>query len=205
MIAFAGLIIVILLPAAAIVQNSGKPYVNVSPSQSNFGYYTSSYMAENNLASSSYYTYYRPGESQAGNITVESFFADASNIQITGRSSTPLLTVYLNGMKNGPIEIDHLSQMTNETFNLEIESSPMFNLVGQQYIFPIFLNYTYSDALGRGYSGYTEIDVFVDPPGPSATPPPAFGNSFQIPVQYALIPVELAAYASISIYSWRKK
>jgi len=173
-VAYAGLILVALLPVTAIIQNMGEqPLVVATPSPK-------------------YVMISQGGLSQDGNVTVESVYADAWNVKVTSQSPTYLLTAYLDGRENGPIDIPFLERgRTDSIWALKIDTSPQI----ENDTYSVILNCTYRDGLGRIFEDSTVITVYVGQMGAS---------SIALIQQYMPIIVEILIYAFIVVSSHPK-
>jgi len=136
-IIFVALILVAIVPLGAVtISTNGRPIVVVSPTQS----------------------YLSLHERESSNVPVQvaSVYSSAWNISVAVKSSGPL-AVYLNGIRNGPIEIPFLDRGANKTVFLRVETSP--RITGGSY--NVTLSFTYADSLGGRYSGSTNVEVDV--------------------------------------------
>lgn len=108
------------------------------------------------------------GMSNVTNVGIKSVNGDAWNIRLTAKSPNRQIAVYLDDIKNGPVEIPFLRRGDNLSSVLKIETSPL--IPSGSYI--VILNYMYTD-ISRNYTGSENVEVFVG----------------ELPISYAQAPI----------------
>jgi hypothetical protein len=144
---YLGLVLGALLPLAVILPHiSETPVLKVSPSQ--------------------YVSVLHGGMTESTNVAIASFYANVWDIRVTTESPKGV-AVYLDGTKDGPVEIPFLEHGRKYVGTIRLETSPMI----QNGTYYVPLRFQYRDALGHIYQGSEGISVYVGYESPTSSPP----------------------------------
>jgi len=136
---YLGLVLGALLPLAAILPHvSETPVLKVSPS--------------------SYVSMPHGGMTESMNVTIASFYGNVWDIRVTAESPE-WVAVYLDGTKDGPIEIPFLEHGRKYVGTIRLETSPRI----QNGTYNVLLRFQYRDATRHIYHGSEDISVYVGP------------------------------------------
>jgi hypothetical protein len=162
-LAYLGLIICALVPAAAIIPRFTEPStVVVSPSPK--------------------FIALDAGGTRTLSLDVASVYGDAWNVRLTAESPE-LMAVYLDSREKGPLRIQYLEQGNEQRETMSVETSPQIT----NGTYNIKVNFEYADAWGKIHQDSTEVQVLV---GPHAQPRPCiiatvtFGSEVSWAVQF---------------------
>jgi len=162
-LAYLGLIICALVPAAAIIPHFVEtPTVVVSPKPK--------------------FIVLDAGGTRTLSLDVASVYGDAWNVHLTAEPPE-LIAVHLDGREKGPLKIQYLEEGNEQLQTMSVETSPQIT----NGTYNIKVNFEYTDAWGKIHQDSTEVQVLV---GPYAQPRPCiistvtFGSEVSPAVQF---------------------